>query len=72
MTLSIGISFEFTTDGRRMTPQGLSDLGLRAPGSPRLPDVKPFFMADMLIVVHQWISCSDKADVVTALYTRYG
>lgn len=47
--LSIGIPLEFSADRRGMPVQGLGNVLLRPTFPPGLPDVKPFFVADVLI-----------------------
>ena len=60
MTLRIGIPFEFSTKCRRVSAKGLGNLLLGFSFPQRLPDVKPFFIADVLVMFH---GCSSSDDM---------
>lgn len=53
MALGIGIPFEFSTDRGGIPAQGLGNVFLYSTFPSGLPNVKPFFVADMLIRGHR-------------------
>ena len=69
MTPRIGIPFDFSTEGRGVSAKGFSNLLLRFPFPQRLPDVKPFFIADVLVMFH---GCSSSDDMDYFGHSHWG
>jgi hypothetical protein len=68
MALGISIPFEFSADGRGMPAEGLGNVFLRPPFPPGLPDIKPFFVTDVLIRGHGCRSFGKMDGVVASSY----